>query len=181
MFDESKRKRPFKNRPKRPYKSKFTAEKFWAKITTPDDLSDCWEWTKSCTGNGYGRLGYEGKLILAHRLAWILTFGPIPEGTGSNEVCVLHKCDNPKGCNPNHLFLGTKKDNVDDMRSKGRDNYLTGEAHGSSKLTEVQIREIRAIGYSESSRVLGLKFGVSKGCIKDIRRGRTHKIYLEAE
>lgn len=89
-------------------------DRFWSKVEI-GSTQECWEWFASLDSSGYGQIGAEGKLRLAHRLAWFLTFGPIPSG-----VCVLHTCDNPKCCNPYHLRLGTQNDNIQDMMQKGR-------------------------------------------------------------
>jgi len=74
----------------------------------------CWLWTGSTGRGGYGQLSYAGKYQRAHRVAWILTFGEIPPG-----MFVLHRCDVPPCCRPDHLFLGTQRDNIHDMLQKG--------------------------------------------------------------
>ena len=74
---------------------------------------------------GYGWRWFRGKATFAHRAAWIAAFGPIPEG-----MCVLHRCDNPPCINLDHLFLGTKRDNYDDMVAKGRGDRARGVQHG---------------------------------------------------
>lgn len=81
--------------------------------------SDCILWEKSCDRDGYGHKWVDGKLKLAHRLSYEKEYGKIPKN-----MCVLHKCDNPKCINPKHLSVGTHTQNMQDMRSKGRDNYL---------------------------------------------------------
>lgn len=86
-------------------------ERFWAKV---EKGPDCWEW-KAFRNKGYGKFTYNGRMYLAHRLSWILTNGPIPDGLG-----VLHSCDNPPCVNPDHLFLGTQLDNMRDASNKGR-------------------------------------------------------------
>lgn len=113
-------------------------ERLWSKIKrgNPDE---CWEWsgTKSL---GYGQIKINGKMIHSHRLVWELTYGKIPDG-----LFCLHRCDN-RGCNnPKHLFLGTAKDNVDDMEIKGRAVHPKGSKAGTSKLTESQVIEIRGL------------------------------------
>jgi hypothetical protein len=113
-------------------------ERFWSKVKIgrPDD---CWEWQASRTKKGYGSFGITSrKVVGAHRIAWELTNGSIPEG-----LEVLHSCDNPPCCNPAHLFLGTKKDNRIDCVNKNR--QAVGERQGNSKLTASQVIEIRQL------------------------------------
>ena len=92
-------------------------KRFWDKVAIagPDD---CWEWQASFHTTGYGQIKYNRKKWKAHRISWILTNGEIP-----NTLCVLHKCDNPKCVNPNHLFLGTLKENTQDMLKKNRGRW----------------------------------------------------------
>lgn len=78
-------------------------------------LTDCLEWTGSLDKNGYGKLKVQGKQYYTHRIAYQLGYGLDPK-----ELFVCHKCDNPKCVNPQHLFLGTHQDNMDDMLRKGR-------------------------------------------------------------
>ena len=77
----------------------------------------CWMWTGALAGRGYGKLRDVGvrRLLYAHRVSWEVTNGPVPDG-----FCVLHQCDNPACVNPSHLWVGTKKDNTQDMVRKGR-------------------------------------------------------------
>ncbi len=76
----------------------------------------------------------------AHRASWEIHFGEIPNG-----LCVLHKCDNPSCVNPEHLFLGTRKDNSIDMLLKDRGNKAKGQENGANKLTENEVIKIRKI------------------------------------
>lgn len=81
-----------------------------------DDTTGCLLWRGSLNEKGYGQIAVEpGKPGLTHRVAWEIYRGPIPNG-----LCVLHRCDIPACCNPEHLFLGTKADNNADMIAKGR-------------------------------------------------------------
>lgn len=146
------------------------SERFWSKVDKqgPDD---CWEWTAAIDGGtGYGHFGIDYRIRQAHRIAWILTFGDIPDG-----MCVLHKCDNRACCNPVHLFLGTRKDNAVDMVMKGRQR--------AQKLVATQILEIRAHykagGISQLS--LATEYGVSQAHISDIVCGMVWKHLQEEE
>lgn len=89
------------------------ADRFWAKVNRGDD---CWEWAGGRNqGTGYGFFSVRSRTIGAHRAAWEVANGPIPAG-----IDVLHRCDNPPCVRPDHLFLGTHRDNMRDMRAKGR-------------------------------------------------------------
>jgi hypothetical protein len=87
-------------------------QKFWDRLS-PN--GECREWSGSRDPRGYGRVGWRGKVVLTHRLAWELAHGAIPSG-----LLVLHHCDNPPCCEPSHLFIGTQSDNIQDMLAKGR-------------------------------------------------------------
>lgn len=106
--------------------------RFWARVQKSRE-DKCWLWQGSVNKDGYGRLqvGPRGanRMWAAHRLAYALHNGPIPDG-----LWVLHHCDNPPCCNPAHLFLGTLADNHADMDSKGRRPH--GEAHWMKKSPE---------------------------------------------
>ena len=91
-------------------------ERFYAKFV-PEPNSGCWLWIGTGTRNGYGQFWFDGQFQLAHRAARQIFVGPIPA-----DLCVLHRCD-VKGCvNPDHLFLGTQRDNMLDSSRKGRLN-----------------------------------------------------------
>ncbi len=116
-----------------------------------------------------------GKRFLTHRLVWLLTYGDIPEGQK-----VLHKCDNPGCVNPEHLFLGTSKDNSQDMVNKGRQEK--GESHHSAVLTEVDVRVVRKLfkeGWSQSA--IGRMFDCDHKNIAAIVQRRTWKHIPETE
>jgi hypothetical protein len=101
--------------------------------------SGCIEWTRAKNNMGYGMLRIHNKGKLAHRISYERSVGPIPEGMN-----VLHSCDNPACLNPDHLFLGTQRDNIQDCVRKGRwRGGAPGEKHGNCKLTQEQVLKIR--------------------------------------
>lgn len=126
----------------------------------------CWLFTGTKNSFGYGSIGTggrKGKNIGTHRASWIIHNGEIPDG-----LFVLHKCDNPPCVNPEHLFLGTPKDNVRDMCSKGRNSGgthegLKGEKSPHAKLKETQVKEIRFRYKQEkiTTRKLALEYDIS--------------------
>lgn len=105
------------------------------------------------------------KTLYAHRMAWELTNGPIPDG-----LKVLHKCDNRGCCNPKHLFLGTPKDNSQDMARKDRSTY--GIKNPRAVLTDQDVVEMRKLRLSGGlGKEIALKFGVSKTTVSMSTRG----------
>ena len=105
-----------------------------------DEETGCWNWQGARRENdGYGQRWKDGKLQHVHRLAWEEKNGPIPDG-----LCALHHCDNPQCANPDHIFLGTRADNNADKERKGRARHARGERCGAAKLTEADVRTIRA-------------------------------------
>lgn len=145
--------------------------------TKYDETSGCWEWTGS-KRNGYGRMMIGSrtdgtrKSVSTHRISYELTHGEIPIGM---EVC--HKCDNPCCVNPNHLFLGTRQDNIDDRERKGRNIVLTGEEQPRSKLTKRVVKDARwERAYKGTSfQKLADKYGVSKKTMMRAVNGDTWK------
>ena len=111
-------------------------ERFEAKVIRTDG---CWEWTAGKFSTGYGAFKLSGRLQKAHRIAYELYVGKIPDG-----LCVCHRCDNPGCVRPDHLFLGTHADNARDKIDKGRGNQPLGERNGQAKLTEAQVVAIRS-------------------------------------
>lgn len=145
------------------------SERFWDKV---DKSGDCWIWMAVRHKKmGYGLFGLSHRqLVLAHRFAYEQAFGAIPDG-----LSVLHRCDNPPCCNPEHLFLGTRADNIADMCAKGRHPH--GETHGYSKLTWDAVRAIRAI-YRErraTQTQIAEQFGVDQTTVSLIVLNRIWK------
>lgn len=141
-------------------------ESFEAKFVRIPDAG-CWLWEFCVNRAGYGifDFGDERGTRLAHRVAWSLYRGPIPDG-----LCVLHRCDVRCCVNPSHLFLGTAADNGADMASKGRSTR--GTAHPNARLTESEVREILALRRAGVSGVIcAARFGVSTKAISKIFLG----------
>jgi hypothetical protein len=146
---------------------KSIEECFWEKVGKFED-DVCWVWRGAV--NSKGRANFRGKS--APRKAYELAIGPIPEGMN-----ICHKCDNPKCCNPMHLFPGTQNDNVQDMIRKGRKKYLHGESAAHRKLDWPSVSEIRAL-YS-TGRIAGTeiarRFGIGTTQVYRILRGEHWK------
>jgi hypothetical protein len=115
----------------------------------PRNRKGCWE-RQGGTRSGYGIIGYQGRTRTAHRVAWEVFNGPIPD-----RLHVCHKCDNRRCCNPEHLFLGTQQQNIDDMFAKGRQSTSEQRAtHGNARLSPEDVRAIRALyvaGFSQQA------------------------------
>ena len=170
--------------------------RFWSRVDKSGGPNACWLWTGTIGHNGYGRISRglrTGKDAYAHRIAWELTFGLIPDG-----LLACHHCDNPPCCNPAHLFLGTNSDNMSDCAQKGRnvaqahpeklprgdkngarlhiERMPRGERNGFAKLTEATVRAIRDETPRLSQREIARKYGIcqaSVGRFFAVRRGRT--------
>ncbi len=133
-----------------------------------DQVTKCWEWQGELA-RGYGRIRINSKPIYTHRVMYKIFYGSIPE----DKPCVLHHCDNPKCCNPLHLYAGTHQDNSRDMVKRNRCNVLHGEKHGQAKLTERQVLEIRES--KETQTVIARRFNVSEMNIRYIKNRKTWK------
>jgi hypothetical protein len=126
--------------------------------------SRCWEWKGGINSTVRGIFWMNGKTIKAHRASWIIHNGTIPNG-----MLVCHHCDNGKCVNPEHLFLGSYKDNTQDMLRKGRGNIPHGESHWNSKLTKYKVSKIRDLSKNGfSQKYLALMFNVSAPNISEV-------------
>ena len=143
-------------------------ERFWSKVDRrgPDD---CWEWQAGRHTLGYGAFRINGQQKRAHRFAWEITHGPIPDG-----LLVCHECDNPPCCNPSHLFLGTVSDNTQDAANKGRLYDASGSRNGHAKLSEENVRDIRRMLAIDgrSTHDVAVLFNVSTATVRGIMRGK---------
>lgn len=132
-----------------------------------DEKSGCWIWAATKIPKGYGLIKRPQQRTqeYAHRASYMIHIGEIPNGC---HVC--HKCDNPSCVNPDHLFLGSAKENMHDMKQKGR--HLYGERNSQAKLTEDAVRKIKQLlkdGMSQSK--VALMFGMQQMEISRIKRG----------
>lgn len=153
----------------------MTAERFWAKVDKSgpivrEELGPCWLWPRISI-QGYGKTTIKLKHWLAHRLAWVYTYGEIPD-----EICVCHTCDTRNCVRPSHLWLGTNQENTADKVAKGR------QAHGlmiaaNQTLNKLnlksaeEIRQLRKDGWTTNR--LAEKYGVCSSNISMVLRGET--------
>ena len=180
----------------RKVRGRTASERFWEKVEKTDG---CWVWQGAGHSMKYGYFGLDGRNRLAHRVAWELICGPIPDG-----LCVCHHCDTPKCVRPDHLFLGTHKQNSEDMVAKGRsasgdrssarlypeslrcgddhwshrmpERVRRGSRHNRAKLTESDIRRIREVGkQGQTLAEIASKYGVHLSSIHLILAGKTWK------
>lgn len=151
----------------------YYTEHFRAKYTQgqPDE---CWNWQGVIEPAGYGLVNFGGP-NRAHRVAWLLANGPIPNSGTRRSLGVLHRCDNRACVNPNHLFVGTDADNAADMKAKGRS--VSGEMHYTTKITEAQVAAIRAD--FRPAKVIAAEYGISTTTVYQIQKGGTWKYVTE--
>lgn len=151
-------------------------DRFWEKVDIGTE-GECWEWQAGGRGTGYGAIKVDGEVIDSHRMAWELTQGEIPEG-----LFVCHHCDNRSCCNPKHLFLGTRSDNMKDAYEKGRLEHLDnirhqpkGNKNGMSKLSKNEVESIKTLiedsSFSQSD--IADIFDVHKSRITRIKNGES--------
>jgi hypothetical protein len=165
-----------------------TKERF-EKYFMPEPNTGCWLWIGSLTSTGYGQLGLGSKIDgtrrphKAHRVAYELYVGKIPPGMG-----VLHRCDNPPCVNPQHLFLGTQKDNAQDMGRKGRSalqrhpEIIRGESNPRAVLAEADAREIKRLkGEGLGPKDIALRVGQTYSAVCGVYYGSSWSHILPNE
>lgn len=147
------------------------AERFW-RFVDQRGTDDCWPWTGWIfSRNPYGGFSYGGKNHRAHKVAYELTYGDVPEG-----LVVMHTCDNPPCCNPAHLKVGTFAENTEDMVRKGRLNPPIGERQIRAKLTAADVRRIRDLASTGMTHAaIGDMLGVSQSAVTRVVRKNSWK------
>lgn len=146
--------------------------RFWSKVKigNPDE---CWEWQAATNRKGYGVINIKASLFLASRISWF-----IKNGNTHENLLVCHKCDNPPCVNPNHLFLGTIKDNAIDMSRKGRSrkgrkSLYRGTLIKSSVLKEEDVLQIKKLLQKNMTCVeISKIYNVTPEAISSIKTGK---------
>lgn len=144
------------------YRTRLWPQRFWDEVNKTE--GGCWLWQGATMVSGYGNVHVPGdsNAKLAHRVAWMLVNGEIPRG-----IMVCHRCDTPACVNPDHLFLGTQKENIVDMVRKDR---------SGRKLNWEQVDAIRiAEAAGEQAALIAERFGISKGHVQQIWSNRIWK------
>jgi HNH endonuclease len=145
-------------------------DQIWSQVARGSQ-QECWPWRRARDRTGYGRVTTCGRSRAAHRVIYELRHGAVP-----THLCICHACDNPACCNPDHLWVGTRRDNTLDMVRKGRSGRQNGssgprgEHVHTAKLTEDQVRDIRLS--PEKARTLAKRYAVNRKQIYVIRSGK---------
>jgi hypothetical protein len=169
----------------RPRPTPAETDRFWRSVQPGDN---CWLWTGARVRFGYGTLWWPGGPIQAHRFAWVLAHGELPEGQ-----FIRHRCDVPNCVNVEHLFLGTQQENIADRHAKGRrtsgqrgnaanlgrvspEQRARGEQHGLAKVRADHVREMRQrLARGQRQAAIARDYGVTKHTVQLIAKGRVWK------
>jgi hypothetical protein len=143
------------------------AARFWAKVQKSDT---CWLWTAAADSQGYGVFNVNRRTLMAHRIAYVLHHGSV----GLEHV--LHKCDVPLCCNPDHLALGNHTRNMREASERGRLPRRHGAANHMAKLTQEQADELRSLNGSLNKSQLSRRFGVSCAVVRKILSGESYPV-----
>ena len=141
--------------------------RFWPFVKK---MEGCWEWMGKRGPKGYGIFNYNYRSVNAQRISWMINNGPIP-----NKLLVCHRCDNPPCVNPEHLFIGTHQNNMDDRQRKGR--TLSGEKHYETTLTWQEVHKIRTeyVPIKGNMVKLAEKYSVHPSVVSNIIHRKTWK------
>jgi len=137
-------------------------ERFWEKV---DRTGSCWLWKGYKLKKGYGQFRINDKAKRAHRVSFSLMKGEIPDG-----LCVLHHCDNPSCVNPDHLYLGTEKDNARDRDLRHRRKSTRGVLHGRAKINWQDVEIMRQS--SKPHSYFAKKYNLDASHIGKIRKNK---------
>lgn len=150
-------------------KRKRAVARFWSRVMKGNE-TECWKWTASAYGDGYGHFRLKGCPSGAHRFSYYLKNGDF-----DRRLFVLHKCDNPRCVNPAHLFLGTSQDNIRDCVAKGRNRPPTGESSATAILNGTAVLEMRRLYRERKASSIGIakKFGIARQLAIKAIRGET--------
>ena len=125
----------------------------------------CWIWTAATNIHGYGLFIFNGKMQSTHRISWQVYRGAIPAG-----MFILHRCDTRLCVNPNHLRIGTQKENIQECHSKGRAGYKFGEHNGQSILLESQVLQI--MSDSREHYIIAKDYNISSSLVSALKKGK---------
>jgi len=150
--------------------------KTWLRfLSKVEKTESCWIWKGAKSKSGYGVFSFLCKYIRAHRASYILHKGEIP-----NNLLVLHSCDVRDCVNPDHLHLGTPKQNMQEMMVRGRSKYLKGTQSPSCKLTDEQVKEICNLRHKKiPAKEIALKYNISFGYVYELSAGIYRNIKKE--
>lgn len=141
---------------------------FWSRT---ERSGKCLLWTGAMTGRGYGSFRVNGRDVPAHRVAYELTKGAIPDG-----LVVRHTCDTPPCVEPTHLLIGTHQDNARDKMERGRHRSVVGEDHFKAKITNETVLAIRSMRKNGlSTRSIARKIGSTLTTVAEVAKGQRWK------
>lgn len=141
------------------------AQAFWSKVDKSAGEQACWIWNGAVTTHGYGCVAHKGRVLGAHKVAYLISKGDVPQG-----LQVRHSCDKPLCVNPSHLSIGTLQDNMADKVARGRT-----QKENPHKLNLEAAREIRRLRGTSSSGELSQRFGVTQSHVFAIWANRIWK------
>lgn len=157
----------------------YKKEYVWKWITRAGE-DECWLWTGNKSPFGYGEMEVAGTTYRAHRLVYELANNvPLPRISkfSADSQIVMHSCDNPGCCNPKHLFLGSPKQNIDDMVRKGRRHNFDGERGQRAKLTNAQANEVRELCKQRlPQKDIAKQYGISVPTVSSIKWNKVYRV-----
>ena len=146
--------------------SKEVVARYWSKVIIKDS-GDCWIWAGHQNDTGYGFFDVDDTYFRVHRVSFFLAYGD------PKQYLVCHSCDNRLCCNPEHLFIGTDKDNMLDRDKKLRVSH--GERHPRTKLKTADVRKILALKGTLQNKEIAVLFGITMGCLSGILQRKAWK------